>query len=234
MSEFYVYILFRPNGIPCYVGKGKDHRIKYHERVGSNHYNKHLARIIAKAGGSLPNLTLREGLSERDAFAMEIAFIAAIGRINSGGPLVNLTDGGEGISGLSHTEKSKEKMRKPKSEAAKLAFSKAQKMVWGRKPEAQKLAMIEASRRVMVGSTRSDGAKIKQSKTLRESQANGLRRERISLALKGKIKTKAHCEAISRAKSGISHGPHSEETKAMIGAKRKAAWDRIKFSGNNP
>lgn len=97
---FYVYVLFRPwNGEPCYIGKGKGNRMRCHERAGSNHSNRHLSRILAKAGGTLPSVVLHEKLNEATAFAYEIALISAIGRQKNGGPLVNLTDGGEGTSG---------------------------------------------------------------------------------------------------------------------------------------
>lgn len=102
MAIFYVYVLFRPNGIPCYVGKGKNARWIAHERAGCNHSNKHLARIIVNAGGALPKIKVREGLTEAEAIETEIALIAAIGRGNYG-PLVNLTNGGDGISGFIQT-----------------------------------------------------------------------------------------------------------------------------------
>lgn len=95
--DFYVYILFRPDGRPCYVGKGCNYRWKDHERKASN---PHLGRIIASAGGVVPKIKLREGLTNSAAIEIELALIAAIGRIKNGGPLVNLTDGGEGVLGF--------------------------------------------------------------------------------------------------------------------------------------
>ena len=72
-----------------------------HERYGK-HPNLHLARIIKNAGGSLPKVKVRERLTETEAFETEIALIKAIGRADLGqGPLVNLTDGGEGAKGKS-------------------------------------------------------------------------------------------------------------------------------------
>lgn len=92
--DFYVYILFRPNGHPCYVGKGQGDRWLHHERRPSN---RHLKRIIRKAGGTIPRIKVREDLLETEAFETEIALITAIGRKDLGrGPLVNLTGGGEG------------------------------------------------------------------------------------------------------------------------------------------
>ena len=97
--DFYVYVIFRPNGVPCYVGKGRGDRWFVHKKLRHRHHNKHLANIIAKAGGDLPLVKIRDGLIEAQAFEIERAIIAAIGREAKGGSLVNLTDGGEGASG---------------------------------------------------------------------------------------------------------------------------------------
>lgn len=104
---YYVYALFRPDGIPCYIGKGKGKRWLH---CGVS--NPHLARIIkqaAAAGLGIPRIKIRENLSEDEAFQIEIALIAAIGRVSVGGPLVNMTDGGDGIINL--PEESRAKMR---------------------------------------------------------------------------------------------------------------------------
>lgn len=96
-NEFYVYVIFRPNGIPCYVGKGKGQRADHHARFS---HSKYLRNIFNKAGGKLPVVKIREGLTDAEACSTEIAFIAAIGRIDLGtGPLVNLCEGGQGLAG---------------------------------------------------------------------------------------------------------------------------------------
>ena len=92
---FYVYIAFRLDGSPCYVGKGKGKRYLSHLRRSHNPW---LRRIVAKAGGAIPIVVIRSGLSEPEAFEIEVALIRAIGRKGSG-PLVNMTDGGEGVAG---------------------------------------------------------------------------------------------------------------------------------------
>lgn len=97
-TDFYVYVIFRTDGRPCYVGKGRGPRWRRTARSGRN---PHLAAIWKAADGALPVVKVREGLTEDEAFETEIALIAAMGREVNGGPLVNLTDGGEGSSGLS-------------------------------------------------------------------------------------------------------------------------------------
>jgi hypothetical protein len=54
-----------------------------------------LARLVRDAGGELPVAIIRDKLTERQAFKYEIALIASIGR-KPYGPLLNLTDGGDG------------------------------------------------------------------------------------------------------------------------------------------
>ena len=99
-TDFYVYVKFRPwDGSPCYVGKGKGDRAFAHEYRA---FNPHLANIIKKAGGELPTVFVREGLTERDAFELEVIFIKSIGRKANGGPLCNMTDGGDGSTGHTH------------------------------------------------------------------------------------------------------------------------------------
>lgn len=114
-KEFYVYVLYRPDGRPCYVGKGKGDRIKRHERYAKctkrgEGKNPHLVHIIKNAGGTLKKEILESDLLERDAFEREIFHIARIGREKNGGPLVNLTDGGEGPSGMAVSEETRKKI----------------------------------------------------------------------------------------------------------------------------
>jgi len=111
-NSYYVYALFRPNGHVCYIGKGRGKRMNQHFRPSSlkTMANRHLANIILKAGGRLPCVKIRNGLTNAEAIAIEVAFIAAIGRLPNG-PLVNRTDGGEGNSGWSVRDESRKKMR---------------------------------------------------------------------------------------------------------------------------
>jgi hypothetical protein len=101
-ATFYVYILFRLNGIPCYVGKGKGDRWTRHEGGTRDHRNRHLGNIITQAraaGKKLPKIKVAEGLTEDSAFDLERLLIGCIGR-GKDGPLVNLTDGGDGPAGM--------------------------------------------------------------------------------------------------------------------------------------
>ncbi len=92
-KDHYVYIYFRLNGTPCYVGRGVGNR--YLRHLKSRKTNSHLWSIIQQAGGKIPVVKIREGLTKEESCEIEIAFIAALGREANGGPLVNLSDGGE-------------------------------------------------------------------------------------------------------------------------------------------
>lgn len=95
-NYFYVYAYFRPDdGSPCYIGKGCGDRWRVHLKRSRN---IRLRRIIDRANGDIPHVKIRQGLTESEAFKIEVALIKAIGR-GELGPLVNLTDGGDGTSG---------------------------------------------------------------------------------------------------------------------------------------
>lgn len=90
MSKFYVYLHRRASdGRVFYVGKGKDKRAWV---VCSR--NRHWGNVAAKHGYIVE--IYRDEMAEIDAHALEIELIAQYGRAN----LCNLTDGGEGASGL--------------------------------------------------------------------------------------------------------------------------------------
>jgi hypothetical protein len=113
--SYYVYVWFRPwNGQPCYVGKGKNKRCYEFKRS----HNRHLKHIVNKAGGELPCVIVRDGLEEQEAYIIEMALIAAIGR-GKEGPLVNTTDGGRGINGMKFSKA----LRKHLSELKHILYS---------------------------------------------------------------------------------------------------------------
>jgi hypothetical protein len=98
-TVFYVYILFDWLGVPRYVGKGRGNRWINHERRSSANWMKdEFVERTWMILGDIPKVKVSEQLSEHDAFAIELALIKAIGRFPNG-PLVNMTDGGEGPSG---------------------------------------------------------------------------------------------------------------------------------------
>lgn len=100
--SYYVYVLFDWRGVPRWIGKGKNDRIDDHERKSdrSNWMKNEFIEQTWNVLGEVPKLKIREYLTEAEAFESEIAFIKAIGR-HPNGPLVNMTDGGDGVRGVS-------------------------------------------------------------------------------------------------------------------------------------
>ncbi len=161
--EFYVYVIFRPNGIPCYVGKGHGRRDQHHSRFT---HNRHLKHIFALAGGTLPVVRIHETLTDEQACAYELALIAAIGRKSLGtGPLVNLCDGGGGAAGAIRSED----------------FCRRMSVLHkGRKRSPETLALMS---QVRIGTRRSEESKAKQSATM-----IGRKRPGHSAMMKGRLR----------------------------------------------
>jgi hypothetical protein len=106
-KSFYVYLWLRhkdsengPRLSPYYVGKGR----------GKRAFEKHGRTVPAPNDNSYVAF-VEEGLTEDEAFSLEIYCIWAYGRIDLGtGILRNRTDGGEGASGLVVSKDTRRKM----------------------------------------------------------------------------------------------------------------------------
>lgn len=97
---FYIYehIRLDTNAV-FYVGKGKGRRC-----FESRRRNLYWKRIVSKAGGFDVRVVVN-GIDEELAFLAEQELILKLK--TQGISLANLTDGGEGVSGYSHTEETK-------------------------------------------------------------------------------------------------------------------------------
>ncbi|MBW7848861.1 MAG: GIY-YIG nuclease family protein [Rhodospirillales bacterium] len=102
-SQFYVYLLLRPNREPFYVGKGTNKRLFQHEAEARNTTRRthklNVIRSIQQSGQRIGYGIACFFDSEVDAHQCERRLIQVIGRHDLGtGPLTNQTDGGEGTS----------------------------------------------------------------------------------------------------------------------------------------
>ena len=230
-NDFYVYVLFRPNGVPCYVGKGRGNRISCHWKYARGRYarNPHLVNIIQNAGGQLPAVKIRENLVEETAFFLETLFIRAIGREIDGGPLVNMTDGGEGQSGRVVSDETKKKLRDGR---ARLSPE------WQRKNnEARARSMRDPVVREKIGAafrgkklTDEHRAKIaaagvgrKLSQHQKDCLLAATRRPKTPEA---RANMSASRKSWYAANPGQKRGPRSPETKAKLSAATKAYFAR--------
>jgi hypothetical protein len=110
-KKFYVYSLTDPEGKTFYIGKGNGQRIKAHRRDAKKfkHSNKYVERVINKIWSSdldFSEKILFDNLTESEAFEAEIRLISEIGLDN----LCNFTAGGEGTTGMRHSEEARKRM----------------------------------------------------------------------------------------------------------------------------
>lgn len=101
--DFYTYLHCRPDGTPFYVGKGYGRRSQ-----DFAHRNRLHKNIVSKYGKERIGVFVFPCESEVQAIANEIQQIAQLR--SEGYTLCNFTDGGDGISGLRHSEETKKKM----------------------------------------------------------------------------------------------------------------------------
>jgi len=98
-NRFYTYAYLREDRTPYYIGKGQGRRI--YQTVGKPCNKPPKDRIIF----------LKQNLSEEEALNHEKYMIAVFGRKDLGtGILHNRTDGGDGVSGLVHSDEIKSKL----------------------------------------------------------------------------------------------------------------------------
>ena len=104
MAYLYRHIRLDKNE-PFYIGISSDSNYKRaFSKRRSNIWNK----IASKTNYEVE--IVLEGLTWEEACNKEKEFIELYGKINKGGILANLTDGGEGIIGIERTEEYKNKI----------------------------------------------------------------------------------------------------------------------------
>lgn len=100
MNIYYTYAYLREDGTPYYIGKGQGDRAYRKRYRGINPPNNRTRILI-----------LKKNLIEEEAFKHEKYMIAIFGRKDLGtGILHNKTNGGDGISGYIYSEETKEKL----------------------------------------------------------------------------------------------------------------------------
>lgn len=109
---YYEFTDFSLDFEPIYIGKGKGLRPTKHYTLYKSNNNRFYSKMKSIVDGGLKSefILLKENLTESEAFECEKNLIKLIGRIENGGTLTNLTDGGEGQSGFKFSEETKKKM----------------------------------------------------------------------------------------------------------------------------
>lgn len=221
---FYAYVHIRPgadaHGV-FYVGKGRGRRSQDFSRR-----NLHHTHIIEKYGPKNIDVAHMECSSEDLAFDLERGLIKCLRKI--GVDLVNVTDGGEGVSGLRHSKQSRAQM--------------SAKRVGKSHREETKIKMSEVRRghaNHFFGKSHSDETKKRISDTKKanptdywaDKSRSEETRKKISEALTGRVGGK-HTEA-SRAKISASKKGHpapslSKETREKLSFAIKEVWRKRK------
>ena len=145
MKKYYVYAYLREDRYsPYYIGKGHGRRL--HEVCG---------RRVKAPTDATRRVKIKENLTEEEALATEKLLIAFWGREDTeGGVLLNMTDGGDGVSGWVPSEKWRQKrsilMKQTQQGKNNYAY-KALK--GGKKSEEHKENMSKAAsgRRMVIG-----------------------------------------------------------------------------------
>lgn len=128
-NKFYIYAILDPRKRgkfkygkyefdyePFYIGKGSGNRSKQHLQEWSlkvRCFKNHKIKSIIKSGYYPMIVNIYENLLEKVAFKYELNIIEVIGRHNhKTGPLTNVTEGGEGVSGRIITDEFRNKQSK--------------------------------------------------------------------------------------------------------------------------
>lgn len=151
-KKFYVYVHRYASGPKdgriFYVGKGKLRRSK--DRSGRN---DHWGRIVNKYGFSDHIVAKFE--SETCALSYEMAMIESLGVSN----LCNITAGGEGVSGLIHSDEAKKKMSENRTNNPWLKGKKVPEWVREKLSQA-KLGKVQSPEHAQKSRTNKVGVKI--------------------------------------------------------------------------
>ena len=215
--HYYTYAYLREDKTPYYIGKGTGDRIYSTNRRVNPPKDK--SRVIY----------LKQNLTEEEAFRHEIYMIDVFGRKDLGtGILVNMTNGGEGVSGWVPSEETKMNISvankgKTHSEESRKKMSEAKKNM----SDETRRKMSEASKgenHPNYGKTLSEETKRKLSESHKNPSEES--RKKMSEASKGrnkgKILSEEHKIKISESNKGKTL---SEETKIKISeAKKGKKW----------
>lgn len=192
-NHFYVYVHHRVDtGVPFYVGKGHGDRA-----WRTNSRNQHWRNIVAKTGAFDVELILQD-VDEELAFLVEVEAIDRLRR--TGVRLANVTNGGEGVSGL--------RRKQSAEEIAKRALANT-----GRKRSLEQRSRIAAAKA-------GHGLGRKQSADLVERRVASLRgkpRPDVSARLSGKRRPAHVLEALAAA-NDARYSARREVLQAAIAA----------------
>jgi hypothetical protein len=223
--RFYVYLWLRSKDSehgqklsPYYVGKGSGNRaFCRHQRVCPAPRNNENVVFV------------QEGLTEDEAFSLERYCIKLYGRIDKGtGILRNLTDGGDGVSGYTHTIAtrhilSKKLKGRPSWWNGKTHRSESRlKMAQSARGRKQSSETIEKRRQAMLGQKRSEETCRRIAEVRTGQTHSDETKQKISQNRKGKATREENPQWGKKGELSHRYGKHhSEEARRKISAAHK-------------
>ena len=239
-KRFYTYAYLREDGTPYYIGKGTDSRL--HIKSG---------RKIKPPKDKSKIIFLKQNLTEEEAFKHEIYMISIFGRKDLGtGILYNLTNGGEGMSGIVMSDETKKKIGiagrgRKHSEESRKKISEKQKGKYIPDESRLKMSEIQKGKKLtektkekigIAGKGRKHSEETKQKlrdlnkgKTLTEEH-----RKKLSEAHKGKSLTEEHRKKIAEGLKGKTFTKERiEKLKAAASSKRQDVREKISEANKN-
>lgn len=223
---FYVYMYLDPkypaaynvNGkdyeyTPLYIGKGKGNRYKDHLTDCRNKIFENKIAYWSRNGIEPMIEFIETELTEQEAWDLETSIIKSIGRLDKGeGPLLNLTDGGEGASGIVPWNKGKKTQDYMSPEAREKLNEKLKGM---KKPKGHGEKVSAA----LKGKAKSESHKKALSEALKGNEPWNKGKTGVQESwAKGKTFTDEHKKKLSESHKGRAN---TEEQKAKISAKLK-------------
>lgn len=205
----YTYDDYAFNYEPFYVGKGVGIRFRRHikEALTSNKSSpkNNKIRKIKREGFDIRVRIVSRELSDNAAIKLERKLIKLIRRKSIGGPLTNLTDGGEGMRGYKPKDSS---IRKLKESATK---------AWANKTEnAKKASLANLNNNWKEDLNKWEISKRKTSKTVAELYRN--------------MSDEEKAERIVKQKKGMRkfYDSRTDEQKQKASEARKRSWETRK------
>ena len=201
-TDFYVYALFKADGRVFYIGKGTGRRWTAHERQPDNSIKSKIIRKTKADLGFLPKEKLIENLTDEEARRCEVDLIRLVGRWPLG-PLVNHTDGGDGMANPS--EETRQKLRLSRL---------------GKKRTAEHCARIGLAQ---VGKKLSPEFLTRIGSWNKGRKASEETRKKLSDARKGRQHSPETCAKIGAAHRGRKKSPEQIEKFRLAVTGRKAS-----------
>ena len=236
-NDFYVYMYLTLDGVPFYIGKGKDNRASnISGHLSTNHRNSLLKNKIRKVGvDNIKIHFLHINLAEEAAFRWEKYWIKYIGRRDlKEGSLCNLTEGGDGSSGRKCSEETRKKISNAQLIYQKThlnpfagktyssdALCKMRETVLGRSPWNKGIPRSEETRRKISKTSR--GQFVGKNNPMYGKIHTEGTKQKISRANKGRKFSDETKQKMSKAQKGRAHSP---ETCRKMQESAKRVWER--------